>query len=148
MFLSAQVVRDPVSNVTLGVVFGTSTTNTLTNLLASIRPQQAGLLYVVEAATGKLISSSDMNGLYDPTLISEGLNNLLSCCGADVTKRSAFCDVSHCLRFLLRVEVKGRRWSLEVRTAERMKEPRTEVLTGRQTQSAKVAESLAEKPDF
>ncbi|GAQ86661.1 Signal transduction histidine kinase [Klebsormidium nitens] len=64
VFLAAQAVRDPVSNVTLGVALGTATTVTLSNLLASNRPQHAGLLYVFEAETGKLICSSDLTGLY------------------------------------------------------------------------------------
>ncbi|GAQ86663.1 Signal transduction histidine kinase [Klebsormidium nitens] len=70
VFLSAQVVRNPVTNVTLGVALGTSTTVTLTTLLASIRPQHAGLLYVFEAESGRLISSSDMSGLYNSTVIT------------------------------------------------------------------------------
>lgn len=77
VFLSAQVVRDPVTNVTLGVALGTSTTVTLTTLLASIRPQHAGLMYVFEAESGRLISSSDMTGLYNSTFVSEDSDSSL-----------------------------------------------------------------------
>ncbi|GAQ83546.1 histidine kinase [Klebsormidium nitens] len=70
VFLSAQVVKDPVSNATLGVAFGTSTADTLTQLLASIRPEHAGLLYVSEAYTEKVIASSDLTGTYDPALMT------------------------------------------------------------------------------
>lgn len=82
----AQPVKEPVSNQTIGVAMGTSLLQLLSELLSSIRPK-AGLLYVVDAYTGQLVSSSDM----DPLWVTYGPGGVRGTQRLKPTARKALC---------------------------------------------------------
>jgi hypothetical protein len=71
VFHCAQVVRDPVSNKTLGVAMGTSKISELSDSLRSVRPKE-GVMYVTKQQTGQLLSSSDERTLWNTSLPVRG----------------------------------------------------------------------------